>query len=180
MSTHPSISRLIHFLPSPSVPEQKNWPLIESQIGSTLPKDYKELVDTYGGGEFDRCIWLLEPGCANSGYDLIIAGKERAEAFEWLWETGEDKPTELEEEGSRLIPWACTENGEYLFWLVRPGQGPDAWTVMVNEGRGPEWERFAMTCADFLSSVLAGDMNSEILCELPAGVHEFHPSVEFV
>ncbi len=175
-----SIERLTQLIPPPPVPSQKEWGLVENEIMTPLPSDYKELIDTYGGGLFDDCLWLLEPGCENKNYDLLIEAKERAEAFELLWGHGEAKPSELDEADSRVIPWATTENGEFVFWLARPGQDPDTWTVMVNEGRGPEWEHHEMTCTSFLVGVLEGDVRSEILWELPAAEHEFHPSGNFV
>ncbi|CCB77017.1 Predicted protein (fragment) [Streptantibioticus cattleyicolor NRRL 8057 = DSM 46488] len=48
---------------------------------------------------------------------------------------------------------------------------------MVNEGRGPFWEHFRMTCTEFLVSVLSGDVESEILdYVLPSAEHTFLPS----
>ncbi|MGI5197358.1 SMI1/KNR4 family protein [Streptomyces sp. CA-288835] len=167
-------------VPTASTPSGKDWRLIEDEVGTSLPRDYKELIDTYGGGLFDNCLWLLEPGCANKHYDLLTEIRERAEAFELLWGHGEEKPSELEEEGSRVIPWATTENGEFVFWLARFGQEPDTWTVMVNEGRGAEWEHHQMTCTSFLLAVLEGDVRSEILWELPVAEHKFRPSGDFV
>jgi hypothetical protein len=177
---NPSVERLTQLVPPASEPSRKDWSLVESEIGTALPCDYKELIDRYGGGLFDNCFWLLEPGCANKHYDLFIEVKERAEAFELLWGHGEEKPSELEEESSRVIPWATTENGEFVFWLARPGQDPDTWTVMVNEGRGPEWEHHQMTCASFLVAVLEGGVRSETLWELPVAEHEFRPSGDFL
>lgn len=37
-----------------------------------------------------------------------------------------------------------------------------------------------MTCTSFLVAVLEGDVQSEILWELPAAEHEFRPSGDFV
>ncbi|MFF1272429.1 hypothetical protein ACFVZC_03245 [Streptomyces marokkonensis] len=54
-----------------------------------------------------------------------------------LWEF-EAKPAGLQEAGARVLPWAFKEGtGAFLYWSVRPGQHPDDWTVLHNEGRGP-------------------------------------------
>ncbi|MEV6319248.1 SMI1/KNR4 family protein [Streptomyces sp. NPDC051776] len=176
----PSLTRLTQLVPPAVTPEPKGWSLVENELGTALPQDYKELIDTYGGGLFDGVLWLLEPGCANKHYDILTEAEERTEAFELLWSHGEAKPPELEREGTRLIPWASTENGEFLYWLARPGEEPDDWTVMANEGRGPEWEHHNMTCVSFLLSALTGEVTSEIIWELPAADHSFRPSAEFV
>ena len=163
-----------------TTPVSKDWPTIEERLGSPLPPDYKELVATFGGGRFDGHLWLLEPDCGKELYDLVFDNQGRMEDLEDFWDMGEEKPAELEEEGSRLISWGGTDNGDVLYWLVRPGTRPDAWTVMVNESRGPRWEHFDLTCTDFLASVLSGEVRSGILgSRLPAAEHEFRPYGSF-
>ncbi|MFJ8748145.1 SMI1/KNR4 family protein [Streptomyces sp. NPDC102441] len=36
----------------------RDWPAVERELGTTLPTDYRQLVETYGGGVFDETIWL--------------------------------------------------------------------------------------------------------------------------
>ncbi|GAA1150560.1 hypothetical protein GCM10009654_02370 [Streptomyces hebeiensis] len=175
------VSRLVKAIPPSAAPQPKDWQRVETQIGASLPNDYKELVDAYGGGVFDGTVWLLEPWCANKHYDLVTENKERPHALERLWSFGEPKPPELEEEGTRVIAWALTEAGSYLYWLVRPGQKPDEWTVILNGAHGPEWETHEMACGEFLEGVLlTGSVASDYCGQLPAGSHEFRPSSAFV
>ncbi|MFJ4336846.1 hypothetical protein [Streptomyces sp. NPDC088915] len=83
---------------------------------------------------------------------------------------------ELGEDGARVVPWAVTDNGECLYWLVRPGLAPDRWTVMVNEARGARWEHFSVSCTRFLASVLSGELRSDVLSSsFPRAVHAFRP-----
>ncbi|MFE6133783.1 hypothetical protein ACFQ6Q_36825, partial [Streptomyces sp. NPDC056437] len=85
----------------------------------------------------------------------------RPKTLKDLWEF-EKKPTELEVEGSRVIAWATADNGEFLYWLVRPGLEPNQWTVMVNEARGDRWEHFSVSCTQFLAASLDGELQSSI------------------
>ncbi|MEV0373918.1 SMI1/KNR4 family protein [Streptomyces sp. NPDC050636] len=159
--------------PRPSAPRKKDWESVEQALGVELPSDYKELIQAYGGSNWDDYLNLLEPGCRNEHYDLIEWYEQQAEALEDLWEF-ERKPTELAENGTRVIPWATTDNGECLYWLVRPGENSDQWTVMVNEARGDRWKHFPITCTEFLVSVLTGELHSDILSSFfPLPVHEF-------
>ncbi|MFF8394783.1 hypothetical protein [Streptomyces sp. NPDC016172] len=96
--------------------------------------------------------------------------QQQAEDLESLWEF-EKKPAELEVEGSRVIPWATTGNGECLYWLVRPGHEPDQWTVMVNEARGDRREHFQLSCTQFLTSPLDRELHSNILSPMPPVRH---------
>ncbi|MER6994459.1 SMI1/KNR4 family protein [Streptomyces sp. NPDC000410] len=167
---NPHVERLAQHFPPLAAPERKNWHEVESALGAELPADYKQLVDTFGGGVFDNAVWVLEPGCANKYYDLLIENRGRREELE----ASGSHPEELEEEGSDVIAWALTENGQTLYWLVRPGQAPDSWLVMIHEGRGPAWERYPTSCAAFLESLLVtGEAESAFFHGLPADSHEF-------
>ncbi|GAA2415963.1 hypothetical protein GCM10010420_52640 [Streptomyces glaucosporus] len=178
---NPNVARLVEEIPPPADVRPKDWRQVESRLGTALPADYKQLVDLYGGGVFDDTIWLLEPDCANEHYDLLTKNKNRPEELEYLWATGEPKPAELHEEGSKLVAWAVTENGEYLFWLARSGQHPDDWTIMINEGRGPEWESHPVSCSEFLRSILlTGGVESDIFFDMPFEEHDFRASADFL
>ena len=73
--------------------------------------------------------------------------------------------------------WGSTDNGEYLYWLVRPASNSDEWTVLVNEARGEEWEHFEMGCAEFLARTLTGELRSDLLwSRYPTDPHTFLPS----
>ncbi|MFF2964928.1 SMI1/KNR4 family protein [Streptomyces sp. NPDC057963] len=126
-----------------------------------LPADYKQLVQTYGGGPFAGVPWLLEPGRSDAMYDLVTQTAGREEILAELWEAGEDKPSVLHEVNARLVPWGYVEGaGHFLYWLVRPGAGPEEWTVILNEGRGPLWEVYPASCSQFLLDVVAGTTTS--------------------
>jgi hypothetical protein len=171
---HPSVARRIDILPPATPPRSPDWARVESALGTPLPDDYKQLVEAYGGGVFDETIWLLEPDCADDDYDLVAQTQERDEVLAELWGAGEPKPPELEADGARVIPWANIDgSGHYLYWLVLPGRKPAEWTVVLNEGRGPEWERYSLPCAEFLVGVLTGAIDSFYFPDFPADVHQF-------
>ncbi|MFJ5828004.1 SMI1/KNR4 family protein [Streptomyces sp. NPDC093089] len=168
-----ALDRLLEIAPAPGEPRTKDWDEVERTIGVVLPGDYKELVGVYGGSNWDDYLYVLEPGCPNDNYDLVEWARNQAEDLEDLWEF-EKKPVELEAEGSRVVPWAVTDNGECLYWLVLPGVPPERWTVMVNEARGGRWEHFSVSCTQFLAASLGGELRSGILSSsFPLATHEF-------
>ncbi|MYT19114.1 SMI1/KNR4 family protein [Streptomyces sp. SID7760] len=168
-----ALARLLEIAPAPSEPRQKDWSAVERALCIELPADYKELIHVYGGSNWDDYLYVLEPGCPNDHYDLIEWAGNQAEDLEGLWEF-EEKPEELEVAGNRVVPWATTDNGECLYWIVQPDLRPDQWTVMVNEARGDRWERFPVSCTQFLASSLNGELRSEILSSLfPRTTHGF-------
>ncbi|WP_093628435.1 SMI1/KNR4 family protein [Streptomyces sp. 3213.3] len=166
--------------PPEGVARRADWEDVIGELGVGLPSDYRDLMYTFGGGRVDGYLWVLEPRCSNRHYELLRSLAERDEAFEMLWEDGEAKPAQLESPGARVIPWASTDNGEYLYWLVESGSPPDEWTVMVNEARGDWWEHFDVGCVELLGQLLSGEVRSEILSSsFPLPVHEFRASGSF-
>ncbi|MCX5441310.1 SMI1/KNR4 family protein [Streptomyces sp. NBC_00063] len=176
----PDLTQLTELLPRPhSSGQVPDWNAAESTLQTALPADYKELIEAYGGGGFiDGYLLLLEPGCRNDVYDLIKISAEREEANDSLWQF-EDKPAELEAEGSRLICWATTDNGEYLYWLMQPGDDPDTRPILINDESGEDWERYDMTVTRFLVGELSGEIRSQILWnQFPQPDHEFRTAHE--
>ncbi|MFI6415304.1 SMI1/KNR4 family protein [Streptomyces sp. NPDC050585] len=170
---HPAVERLTALIPPAGPRRPRDWRSVEQALGTPLPNDYKELTETYGGGVFDETIWLLDPACPDEDYELVATTAERAEVLVNLWQT-EPIPREIRDTDARVIPWAYVEDsGAYLYWRVQPGQEPGDWTVLFNEGRGPEWEHHDTSCASFLLAVLTGEAETEHFPELPAEEHQF-------
>jgi hypothetical protein len=172
-----AVDRLMEIVPPPApAGAEVDWEDAARALRTALPADYRQLIERYGGGQFDQYLWLLEPA-SRSLYDLIEIVEEREEALEYLWSGGEAKPTLLDAPGVRAIAWGSTDNGEYLYWLVRPGSVPDEWTVLVNEARGEEWEHFEMGCAEFLVGTLTAGVRSDLFwSRYPTYPHTFRPS----
>lgn len=158
-----ALDALVRLCPPPAdLPPAPDWAETERLLGTALPSGYKRLVETYGDGVFDMTIWLLTPDSAHDMCNLHRQTVERDGVLESLWLVGEEKPAGLLEEGTRVLPWGFEEgSGAFLYWLVRPGQHPDAWTVLFNEGQGPLWEPHAMGCVAFVLAVLKGTAETE-------------------
>jgi hypothetical protein len=90
------------------------------------------------------------PGAENPSLDLAEQERPRLQALRELQAGGEPMPHPVEE----LLPWAITDNGDVAYW--RTTGDPDAWTVTVNEARGPEWHDYPGGTADFLVAWLIG------------------------
>ncbi|MFF3670822.1 SMI1/KNR4 family protein [Microtetraspora malaysiensis] len=176
-----AVAQITELISRRATPQSRNWEAVENELGTPLPNDYKQLADIYGAGVFDETFWLLEPGCHhNRDLDLAFVIKECDEVLAYLWKL-EPKPTELDDDGARVLPWAfCEGSGHFLYWLVRPGQAPDDWTVMLNEGRGPEWESHSLSCSQFLFAAMTGDIDSVYFTGPLATPHQFQPITDFI
>lgn len=172
------LERLVEMAPPGADPGRVDWFEVENRLGHGLPEDYKALIDTYGAGGFDDFVLMKAPGSHIPGTDLVAAnGAEYMQDLEAIWDDLGERPEELAEEGSYLLAWANAEDGEELVWLVRPGQDPDDWTVMVLEEDLTEWEHYPMTCTGLLVGLISEEIVSSIVIPVHLGseTHAFRP-----
>ncbi|GAA2710049.1 SMI1/KNR4 family protein [Actinoplanes palleronii] len=119
--------------------ERRDWSAVETELGVTLPGDYKAFIDAYGPGSVDDhvhvCACDAPEEWANlaehNSYAHECVGAEFFGRGNWRrdWHLGdashwnperEDIPAWFEP-GDDLISWGHTGNGDFLFWHVKPG-----------------------------------------------------------
>ncbi|MFI2760753.1 hypothetical protein ACH5A3_18025 [Streptomyces echinatus] len=125
--------------PRPAV----DWPAVEAGLGTSLPGDYKEIVDLFGGGGFDEYVDLLVPGAP--GMDLVDWAKSDGDVtVPWKPYAGYPAP-------GGLLRWGSSEQELDFVWRTGPGD-PDHWPVMV--GEFGDWQRFDCGLGEFLVRML--------------------------
>jgi hypothetical protein len=135
-------------------PEQ--WAAVEAAIGTPLPADYKEYIQTYGLGNIDHFITIYTPFTQYKYVNLVEQQKMKLDALRAL--QYEEIPFKLFPEMGGLLPVGITENGDVLYWITRGT--PEHWPVAINEARGPEWEQLKLD----ITSVLAALVSRRIRC----------------
>lgn len=163
-----TLEALLSITPPPKKPREagsgRSWLEIESALGTGLPIDYKEYINLYGTGELGGMIWVYNPFSeSRHGQNLLVRlsevlGSWRATRMRF----GEEAcPYPLYPEPDGLLPWGHVDTGAELFWQT--SGDPAQWTVVVNESRGPEFQKFEESMSGFLTSLFAGRLKSDIL-----------------
>ncbi|MFD6274674.1 histone-like nucleoid-structuring protein Lsr2 [Streptomyces sp. NPDC060209] len=147
-----ALTALTQLCPPPSQAMGIRWDTVESSLGRPLPQDYKELADRYGPGTFNDYLDVYHPHGVTEYVNLTgpMPGRIRAQLHEDAYPVPYDPET--------LFACGATYNGEYLFWITDPAADPDRWQIAVNEARGPRWFTYDGTLTDFLTAVLAGEL----------------------
>jgi hypothetical protein len=145
----------------PQLPEP-SWTPIEEQLGLRLPRDYKRLVEAYGGGSFDGFLWVLQPFGRAASLDLLCQRSVRLEALRTLRAAGEEVPFGVEDNQEELVPWAITDNGDVCYWVTSSSEDPDRWVTAINEARGPRWSTFDLSASELLLAVLSGSLHVDL------------------
>lgn len=146
------VERLSAVAPPPSgVAPYTGWHELERRLGTRLPHDYKRLVDTYGSGSFGDFLAVLVPETRFPAVHLETQLVKAEESLASLRGTSVQVPFATGE----LLLIAKTDNMDAVYWVRRPPDDPDAWTIAIL-GRGMKWAEFEGGIADFLAAVLSG------------------------
>ncbi|MDX1876085.1 hypothetical protein SBI67_28530 [Mycolicibacterium sp. 120266] len=146
---------------------QRDWARLYRHLGFVTPRDYEQIVDTYGAGEFDEFLLVLDPQNDNQYLDLKSQVNVRRQALLGL--TSEVIPYSIES----LTACAYTNNGDVIYWITDRSVNPDDWTVTINAARDNEWDEFDGTLLDLLVGLFTRTHVSPFFPEdfpSPAGV----------
>jgi hypothetical protein len=160
-----SIQELIPVIPPPEQPvesgDRSMWKEIEENLGTLLPRDYKDFVHTYGTGKLADFIHVFNPFAKDEYVSLLPCVKRLSSILRQLKDFETDLfPYHIYPDSPGLLPWASDENGNWYFWLTR-GK-PDDWPTVLRGGRSPNWEEFTFS----MTSFLARSLSQSIPCPL--------------
>jgi len=139
-----------------------HWKVVEEQLGTGLPEDYKRFLEVFGIGTINGFLVVLVPRSSNQHVDLLKRGRSELEAYET---SKREFPTYYRDDiypiPGGILPFAVTDNGEVLYW--RTVGSPERWTVTVYESRGPKKVDFNGGMTEFLVAVLSGKVGCDVL-----------------
>lgn len=150
-------------IPYPQTGSRVDWSGVPVDLLALLPSDYREMVDTFGGGSFDGHIWIHSPRGRDEPYDLASWAAEREVALALLWEAGEEIPPEIDRDSDRLIAWASTGDGEYLYWKIRSEGSLSARREIAIQDYDGSWEFFDLPCTEFLLHWVNGSLDVNLI-----------------
>jgi hypothetical protein len=171
------LERLLNLVrPSEERQPYSRWDDVEARLGFALPGDYKWLVDTYGAGSFDHFLYVLQPETRFEPIRLEPAVTRSAASLASLRAAPRSNVPFAEGE---LIPVAKTDNMDAVYWVRRPADDPDKWTIAVLEGGGVTWAEFAGGIVDYLGATFDGSFRVPFLPEdFPSDDLQFGPAPE--
>jgi hypothetical protein len=143
-----------------------HWIAVQRRVGSVLPTDYKQFVEWYGVAYLGGFLCTFSPSASNPNVELPCQMGVRLSALSELKRNPGSSmcPYPLWFEPGGLLPWGGTDNGDTLYW--KTAALPDAWSVVVGDGRSGSFEEHAMGMTDFLAAFMEGRLSSK---EFPPG-----------
>jgi hypothetical protein len=146
-----------------------DWNAVEADLGTSLPSDYKALIEIYGQGTFGNFVSVFQPVTPF----LTVELAHQARRSQQILKHHQDHAREiLPFAPGDLQAVAGTDNGDTLYWVKHPNAEPDSWTLTGNGARNTRWPRFPGGLVTFLYEVLSGTLHFPIF---PAGFPNQRP-----
>jgi len=181
-----SLVQLIRIAPPPATPVEtgslKQWDLVQKHLGTPLPTDYKNFIDRYGTGSFDKRLIPFNPFAKNESVNLIQVLDVYHQASRKTQPLGDAPwsafhPFELFPATEGLLPWGTTANfGDSFLWQVNGP--PEAWVTITYNLRNGEYEVWKLSFTNFLVKLLLKEIESVVLSDdsIPITRHlQFNP-----
>jgi SMI1-KNR4 cell-wall len=171
-----TITLLSKIMPSPTNPidADGSWVHVEEVLGVKLPDDFKDFIRVYGSGTINHFISVLSPFSKRPTLNLLDQSKRQLDVLRELHDDfGEKNQYALYPAPGGLLPVAMTDNGDVIHWLT--SGGPADWTIVVNESRSADYQRFGCNLTTFLEGVLNRTMVSRAF---PGSVFDGKPSFD--
>lgn len=133
-----------------------DWSAIESRMGTTLPSDYKEFCEVFGGGYFSEFLNVY--ACAGE------ADSELVNTYEGNWQIAEEGESGRNyylphglfrpKRQAGLLQWGASIGGDEFAWLADPSVSPDSWPVLARDD-AQYAQRFEMSMSEFVYRMVA-------------------------
>lgn len=136
--------------------QAQNWDMVEMALGTKLPDDFKTFQNIWGEGDIAQFVHLFMPGTAKKPIRYPEAAQAFVNAYATM-KTGHPErfPLPLLPAPGSFLPFAITDNGDYLGWILDEGD-PNAWHVAVLPDEDGIPEVFAMSFSEFLHGLISG------------------------
>ena len=135
-----------------------NWDQLFEELGTRLPTDYIELMNTYGADTWSQWLNFVTPLRTND-HGFIHHAKETLDGYaELRAEYPEFQPLPVWPEPGGFLPFANTIEGDVLGWLTQGS--PDEWPLIVYPRHAKQGPPLQDPLVDTLLAWLRGRLNT--------------------
>lgn len=142
---------------------EDNWDNFEEQLHFEFPPDYVKFINFYGTGRLCQLVWVLNPFSAHDRFNLLFFLKNQTQIFDQLKKESDIKsPYKLFQNGSGIMPFAFTDNGDTIYWNIK-NANKESYPIIIFDGRSMRSEEHHVGFNEFLNKILNKSINSSII-----------------
>lgn len=135
------------------------WKAFEQAQNLKLPRDYRDLVQTYGDGLLAGFYLLYSPLAESPWLNLAEVQQRESEDLQNVRANYPRRcPYPIYPEPGGLYPWGGDENGNTYFWLT--AGAANKWPVVQYEPRGTGFLQHDCGVTAFLTGVWKGEIRA--------------------
>jgi len=159
----PEVEQLVALVGRPSEPDGQgsDWTMVEQRLALAFPDEFKQLIQVFGTGPWSDFLHLLSPFASGE----LLLERRALRALGALHEIRRHHPEEVPyaiyPESLGIFPWAVTDNGDTLCWLMEGYH----WPTIVFPPRDPTFEVYRLSPASIVAEFLNGTLPSRCLVE---------------
>jgi hypothetical protein len=156
----PCLQELLQLVTPPSEPQNAkgDWKRLESDLGLTLPSDYKQYIEEYGGGVLCTLFEIQSPFGLEAHYKSSIKDAWRSWAgiyHGWGDVPESELPFPIYPKVPGLLPWGTYGDVDVLGWLTDPDTSQ--WHIVYQDQHEGFFELPYSGFVRFLVSALKGE-----------------------
>ncbi|GAB3433747.1 SMI1/KNR4 family protein [Actinophytocola sediminis] len=139
-----------------------DWRVVEAELGTGLPADYKEFMSVYGTGSVGTEGLTVLPPTAPEGYpyradEMADESVNLRDMWNDRWD--EDLVIPGLDAPEQLLAWGVGHSEPDLYGWIMTSAEPDEWPVVVwRRDEDPDFVHFDMGMVEFLRRLTTGDL----------------------
>jgi len=154
------LQELLQLVGPPSEPQNAkgDWKRLETDLGLTLPDDYKQYIEEYGGGRLCSLFEITSPFGLEAHYKKSVkdAWRSWAGIYHCWGDVPESElPFPIYPKVPGLLPWGTYGDVDVIGWLIDPD--PGQWHIVYQDHYEGFIELSDFGFARFLVSALKGE-----------------------
>lgn len=154
------IQELLQLVPPPSDAQDAHgdWKRLESDLGLSLPADYKHYIEEYGSGTLCTLFEIGSPFGLESHYKKSVKDAWHSWAgiyHSWGDVSESELPFPIYPSVPGLLPWGTYGDVDVIGWLTDPD--PSLWYIVYKDQYEGFFELRDFGFSKFLVSALKGD-----------------------
>ena len=143
-------------------PSDQQLALVETEISTRLPTDYKHFIKHYGNGSVANYLGVFNPIAIQPWNNLVAQAKgSDQDAYSIMHKSfPNDHPYPRYPQPGGLLPWGTNIDGDTLYWWTITE--PDLWPIVLHPRHAEGFRTFGPNMARFIYDIVVTGLGKKL------------------